>query len=140
VTACKGLKWEHPTDIQTEALPYGLKGRDIIGLAKTGSGKTGAFALPILQALLGDPQPFFACVMAPTRYPPLFDPRVTTVSHKINPLHVCVRELAFQIAEQFEALGGPIGVRTTVLIGGVDMMTQAVKEATRHCLLARQTG
>ena len=45
-----------------------LSGRDIIGLAKTGSGKTGAFALPILQALLENPQPLFALVLAPTRY------------------------------------------------------------------------
>ena len=43
-------------------------GKDIIGIAQTGSGKTGAFALPILQALLETPQPFFACVLSPTRY------------------------------------------------------------------------
>ena len=42
-------------------------GKDIIGIAQTGSGKTGAFALPILQALLETPQPFFACVLSPTR-------------------------------------------------------------------------
>jgi ATP-dependent RNA helicase DDX47/RRP3 len=46
-------------------------GRDVIGLAKTGSGKTGAFALPILQALLQNPQPLFALVLAPTRYVPV---------------------------------------------------------------------
>jgi len=56
-------------------------GSDIIGLAETGSGKTGAFALPILQALLENPQRYFALILTPTR------------------------ELAFQIAEQFEALG-----------------------------------
>lgn len=43
-------------------------GKDLIGLAQTGSGKTGAFALPILQALLESPQPFFACVLSPTRF------------------------------------------------------------------------
>lgn len=42
-------------------------GKDLIGLAQTGSGKTGAFALPILQALLDSPQPFFACILSPTR-------------------------------------------------------------------------
>lgn len=62
-------------------------GRDIIGLAETGSGKTGAFALPILNALLETPQRLFALVLTPTR------------------------ELAFQISEQFEALGSSIGVQ-----------------------------
>lgn len=56
-------------------------GKDVIGLAETGSGKTGAFALPILQALLVNPQRYFALILTPTR------------------------ELAFQISEQFEALG-----------------------------------
>lgn len=61
--------------------------RDIIGLAETGSGKTGAFALPILQALLTTPERLFALVLTPTR------------------------ELAYQISEQFEALGSSIGVK-----------------------------
>jgi ATP-dependent RNA helicase DDX47/RRP3 len=56
-------------------------GRDVVALAETGSGKTGAFALPILQALLQKPQRGFALVLTPTR------------------------ELAFQISEQFEAIG-----------------------------------
>lgn len=43
-------------------------GRDIIGLAETGSGKTGSFAIPILQSLLKNPQGLFALVLAPTRY------------------------------------------------------------------------
>ncbi|KAK7860620.1 putative atp-dependent rna helicase t26g10.1 [Quercus suber] len=43
-------------------------GKDLIGLAQTGSGKTGAFALPILQSLLESPQAFFACVLSPTRF------------------------------------------------------------------------
>lgn len=62
-------------------IPFYPPGRDVIGLAQTGSGKTGAFALPILQGLLDHPQPFYAMVLSPTR------------------------ELAIQIAEQFEALG-----------------------------------
>lgn len=62
-------------------------GKDIIGLAETGSGKTGAFALPILQSLLASPQRLHSLVLTPTR------------------------ELAFQIAEQFEALGSSIGVK-----------------------------
>lgn len=58
-----------------------LIGKDVIGLAETGSGKTAAFALPILQALLENPQRYFALILTPTR------------------------ELAFQISEQFDALG-----------------------------------
>lgn len=71
----------------TVGLGFGFLGRDVIGLAETGSGKTGAFALPILQALLERPQRLFALILTPTR------------------------ELAIQIAEQFEALGGDIGVK-----------------------------
>ena len=65
-----------------------MPGKDIIGLAETGSGKTGAFALPILQALLDKPQKMFALILTPTR------------------------ELAFQISEQIEALGSSIGVKS----------------------------
>ena len=43
-------------------------GKDLIGLAQTGSGKTGAFALPILQALVENPQALFDCVLSPTRF------------------------------------------------------------------------
>ncbi|ELV12436.1 putative ATP-dependent RNA helicase DDX47 [Tupaia chinensis] len=86
--ACDQLGWTKPTKIQIEAIPLALQGRDIIGLAETGSGKTGAFALPILNALLETPQRLFALVLTPTR------------------------ELAFQISEQFEALGSSIGVQS----------------------------
>lgn len=62
------MKFTKPTQIQQEAIPLALQGRDIIGLAQTGSGKTCAFSLPILQALWEDPKPLFACIMAPTRF------------------------------------------------------------------------
>lgn len=45
----QAMKFKEPTDIQKQAIPYALEGRDIIGIAKTGSGKTAAFALPVLQ-------------------------------------------------------------------------------------------
>ncbi|KAB1226374.1 DEAD-box ATP-dependent RNA helicase 10 [Morella rubra] len=101
VEACESLGWKNPSKIQAEAIPHALDGNDLIGLAQTGSGKTGAFALPILQALLESPQAFFACVLSPTR------------------------ELAIQIAEQFEALGSSIGIKCVVLVGGVDKEQQA---------------
>ena len=65
--SCSSLGFKSPTQIQVEAIPHALEGRDIIGLAQTGSGKTAAFALPILQSLWEKPQPFFALVLAPTR-------------------------------------------------------------------------
>ncbi|VDK70835.1 unnamed protein product [Anisakis simplex] len=83
---CSRLGWKTATKVQCEAIPLALAGRDVIGLAETGSGKTAAFALPILQALLDSPQKLFALVLTPTR------------------------ELAFQIAEQFDALGSSIGL------------------------------
>ena len=100
--ACKALGYKIATPIQAESIPLALGGRDIIGLAETGSGKTAAFALPILQALMDKPQSFFALVMAPTR------------------------ELAYQISQAFEALGSLISVRVAVLVGGLDMVSQAI--------------
>ncbi|ORX69286.1 DEAD-domain-containing protein [Linderina pennispora] len=100
--ACDKLGFKAPTEIQRDAIPWALQGRDVIGLAQTGSGKTAAFALPILQALWENPSPLFACVMAPTR------------------------ELAFQIAETFEALGSAIGARCAVVVGGMDMIAQQI--------------
>lgn len=60
--------YRNATEIQAQAIPAALEGRDIIGVAKTGSGKTAAFALPILQKWWEDPKPLYACVIAPTRY------------------------------------------------------------------------
>jgi len=114
--ACEKLKWTSPTRIQAESLPSALSGRDIIGLAETGSGKTAAFALPILQALLDSPARLFALVLAPTR------------------------ELAFQISEQFEALGISIGLKCAVIVGGVDMMTQAVALARQPHIIIGTPG
>jgi ATP-dependent RNA helicase DDX47/RRP3 len=100
--SCDRLNFKVPTEIQCQAIPYALEKRDIIGLAQTGSGKTAAFGLPILQALLDNPQPLFACILAPTR------------------------ELAFQISEHMEALGHTIGVRSIAIVGGVEMIEQAI--------------
>ncbi|PNJ23181.1 DDX47 isoform 4 [Pongo abelii] len=111
--ACDQLGWTKPTKIQIEAIPLALQGRDIIGLAETGSGKTGAFALPILNALLETPQRLFALVLTPTR------------------------ELAFQISEQFEALGSSIGVQSAVIVGGIDSMSQSLALAKKpHIIIA----
>ncbi|EDW80271.1 uncharacterized protein Dwil_GK21047 [Drosophila willistoni] len=111
--ACEELKWKAPSKIQKEAIPVALQGKDVIGLAETGSGKTGAFALPILQALLENPQRYFALVLTPTR------------------------ELAFQIGEQFEALGSGIGIKCCVVVGGMDMVAQGLQLAKKpHIIIA----
>jgi len=89
--ACEIQKWSAPSEIQIKAIPVALQGKDIIGLAETGSGKTGAFALPILHDLLQGPRKWFALVLTPTR------------------------ELAFQISDQFRALGSLIKVKCGTL-------------------------
>ncbi len=100
--ACDSLGYKKPTSIQEQAIPLALQNRDIIGIAETGSGKTVAFALPILQALLEKPSPLFALVLAPTR------------------------ELAVQISQVFEALGRLISLRCALIVGGMDNMQQAI--------------
>ena len=114
--AVERLDYKTPTDIQLEAIPSALQGRDIIGVASTGSGKTAAFALPILQKLWDEPKGLFACVLAPTR------------------------ELAYQISQQFEALGSAMGVRCTVLVGGMDMVTQSIALAKRPHIVVATPG
>ncbi|KAE8146300.1 ATP-dependent rRNA helicase rrp3 [Aspergillus avenaceus] len=100
--ACTELGYKAPTPIQEQCIPVALQGRDLIGLAETGSGKTAAFVLPILQNLMENPQSLHSLILAPTR------------------------ELAQQIAQAVEALGSLISVRCTLLIGGVDMISQSV--------------
>ena len=67
---CKSLGMTQPTEVQKGCIPSILKGRDVIGTAHTGSGKTAAFALPILQKLAQDPYGVYALVLTPTRYFP----------------------------------------------------------------------
>ncbi|KAK5135252.1 ribosomal RNA processing protein [Meristemomyces frigidus] len=114
--ACAALGYKTPTAIQTESIPIALDGKDIIGLAETGSGKTAAFALPILQALLDNPQPLFGLVLAPTR------------------------ELAYQISQQFEALGSLISVKCAVIVGGMDMVPQAIALAKKPHIVVATPG
>lgn len=99
--ACKNLNFTKMTPIQAKSIPPALAGSDIIGLAQTGSGKTAAFAIPILNSLWHDQQPYYACILAPTR------------------------ELAQQIKETFDSLGSLMGLRTTCIVGGMNMMDQA---------------
>lgn len=90
-----------PTPVQASCIPRILAGSDVLGCAKTGTGKTLAFALPILNQLAVDPFGIFALIITPTR------------------------ELAFQIADQFKALGAPVGLKTGIVVGGRDHVAQA---------------
>ena len=65
--ALGGVNIREPTDIQANCITPILKGRDIIGSAQTGSGKTAAFALPILQKFSEDPYGVYAVILTPTR-------------------------------------------------------------------------
>lgn len=114
--ACHSMGFKKPTTIQQQAIPEALNGRDVIGLAQTGSGKTAAFGIPILQALWDDPRPFFACILAPTR------------------------ELAYQITQQLEALGSTIGVRCATIVGGMDMMSQSIALGKRPHIIVATPG
>src|SRR5262245_50415562 len=93
------MKYSKPTAIQSQAIPVGLAGRDLIGCAQTGTGKTAAFAIPMVTALLNDPAKS-ALVLAPTR------------------------ELAAQIVTVAEALCRTTQIRAALLIGGVAMSNQ----------------
>ncbi|KAL4919339.1 P-loop containing nucleoside triphosphate hydrolase protein [Aspergillus aurantiobrunneus] len=114
--ACENLGYSAPTPIQSQAIPLALAGRDVIGLAETGSGKTAAFALPMLQALMESPQSLFGLVLAPTR------------------------ELAYQISNAFENLGSTIGVRSAVIVGGMDMTTQAIALGKKPHIIVATPG
>lgn len=113
IQTCKELGMRKPTPVQTHCIPKILAGRDVLGIAQTGSGKTAAFALPILNRLAEDPYGVFALVITPTR------------------------ELAFQLAEQFRALGSCLHLRCSVVVGGMDMITQAKALVSRpHVVVA----
>lgn len=114
--ACEKLGYTNPTPIQQKSIPIALQNRDVIGLAETGSGKTAAFALPILQALLDKPQPLFGLVIAPTR------------------------ELAAQIGASFEALGSLISLRCAVIVGGLDMVPQSIALSRKPHIIVATPG
>ncbi|SCU90066.1 LAMI_0E00474g1_1 [Lachancea mirantina] len=102
VESLNAMRIDTPTDIQRACIPEILKGRDCIGGAKTGSGKTIAFAAPMLTKWSEDPSGMFGIVLTPTR------------------------ELAMQIAEQFTALGSSMNIRVALVVGGESIVDQAI--------------
>jgi ATP-dependent RNA helicase RhlE len=87
--------YTRPTPIQAQAVPLALKGRDIIGLAMTGTGKTAAFVIPIIERLLGGPRRTRALILTPTR------------------------ELCVQVEESFRKYGKHSGLTVIPVYGGV---------------------
>ena len=97
----RALSFETPRPIQAEAIPAALDGQDVLGLAQTGTGKTAAFAIPILDVLLDDPLPGpTALIVAPTR------------------------ELASQIDAEIRALARYTDTTTVTVFGGVNQRSQ----------------
>ena len=109
IKALKQQGYTHPTPIQAQAIPSLLQGKDLLGCAQTGTGKTAAFAIPVLQNLYLDQQ---------TR-PPINGKR------KIRALVVTpTRELALQIGENFDAYSKFLPLKSTVIFGGVKQGNQ----------------
>lgn len=105
----KNLKtrdFRHPTPIQGKVIPAIIAGRDVIGIANTGTGKTGAFVLPLLHRSLQDPKQK-ALIIAPTR------------------------ELAEQIEREIKIFGAEMGMRTALCIGGKHLDEQYRKVAQK---------
>jgi ATP-dependent RNA helicase RhlE len=100
--------YTEPTPIQTQAIPLVLAGRDLMGGAQTGTGKTAAFALPILQRLA----PHASTSTSPARHP--------VRALILTP----TRELALQVEESFRDYGKYVPLRTTVVFGGVPIEPQ----------------
>jgi ATP-dependent RNA helicase RhlE len=92
------MKFKTPTPIQFKAIPIAIEGKDVIGIAQTGTGKTLAFGIPMIQRLAS--LPGRGLVLVPTR------------------------ELALQVDEAIQKLGHALGMRTAVLIGGASILNQ----------------
>lgn len=101
----ESLKFKHATPIQHQAIPLAMEGKDVMGIAQTGTGKTMAFAIPTIQRLAQGKGR--ALVIVPTR------------------------ELALQVEESFFKIGRPFGIKTAVLIGG-DPVRNQLKALALH--------
>jgi ATP-dependent RNA helicase DDX49/DBP8 len=116
IKSLSALAIKRPTAIQKACIPEILAGRDCIGGSQTGTGKTVAFAVPILQQWAKDPIGVYAVILTPTR------------------------ELALQIYEQFQALGSPQSLKTLLITGGVDMSAQAIALGQRPHIVVATPG
>src|SRR4030065_1406614 len=107
----KKIHYVTPTPIQHQAIPIAIQGKDIVGIAQTGTGKTLAFGIPMIQRLASSKGS--GLVLLPTR------------------------ELAMQINEELRKVGNSLGLRTAVLIGGVPINPQIVSiRRNPHIIIA----
>jgi ATP-dependent RNA helicase RhlE len=119
--ALQGADYDTPTAIQAQAIPLVLAGRDILGIAQTGTGKTAAFALPILQRLAAN-----------RRAPERKGCRVLVLSP--------TRELATQLADSFRTYGRHLNVTVAVIFGGVNHRAQVQRMARGVDVLVATPG
>ena len=113
IASLAALEIKRPTGIQKGCIPKILEGRDVIGGSRTGSGKTVAFTVPILQKWAEDPVGIFAVILTPTR------------------------ELALQIFEQIKAISAPQSLKSILITGGTEMRPQALALSRRpHVVIA----
>ena len=113
-SAIKATGWVYPTEIQEKSFEDIAAMKDVMGIATTGTGKTGAFLIPLIDALLDSEKPFQTLVLAPTR------------------------ELALQIEEEFRALTLGMKYNAITLIGGRNINTDIVnlKKRSYHLVVA----
>lgn len=100
------LRFTEPTPIQAQSIPQAIEGKDMMGIAQTGTGKTLAFGIPLIQTILKDTRQR-ALILLPTR------------------------ELAVQVDESLRSIGTPLGIKTAVLIGGEPIRKQ-LRDLDRH--------
>ncbi|MFA6407340.1 MAG: DEAD/DEAH box helicase [Candidatus Paceibacterota bacterium] len=99
------LNFKIPTPIQEQSIPIAIEGKDVMGIAQTGTGKTLAFGIPMLQRVI--------------------------IEKKLGLIVVPTRELALQVSEALDAVGSPLGIKTATIIGGEPMPRQ-LRALSRH--------
>ena len=113
IASLAAMEIKRPTGIQKGCIPKILEGQDVIGGSRTGSGKTVAFTVPILQKWAEDPVGVYAIIITPTR------------------------ELALQIFEQIKAISAPQSLKAILVTGGTEMRPQAIELSRRpHIIIA----
>jgi ATP-dependent RNA helicase DeaD len=111
--AIQGLGWTEPTPIQERVIPHLMDGADLVGQAQTGSGKTGAYGIPLVERIDPQTRDLQALILAPTR------------------------ELALQVSDEVRALGRFRGIRVATLYGGASIEKQfAELRARPHVAVA----